>query len=81
MEIEIINLKLMKKNNFEVIISPKDVLGDEMKDVLGGKVQTEAGCTKCKRVHCNCDDKGRSILETDLNPGFVAVDDVLIEID
>lgn len=26
----------MKKKNFEVVISPTDVLGEEMKDVLGG---------------------------------------------
>lgn len=72
----------MKKNNFEVVISPTDVLGDEMKDVLGGMMQTEIGCTKCKRTHCNCDDKGKALVGSDLAvPGFVAVDEVLIEID
>lgn len=71
----------MKKKNFEVIIAPTDVLGEEMKDVLGGRVQTETGCTKCKRTHCNCDDKGTSELATGFVHGFAAVDHILVEID
>lgn len=71
----------MKKDNFEVVISPTDVLGEEMKDVLGGIGQTAGSCTKCKRTHCNCDDKGKSDLITEFRHGFALVDHCLVEID
>lgn len=70
----------MKKKNFEVVISPTDVLGEEMKDVLGGLSKATTACTKCKRTHCNCDDKGKSDL-TEFVPGFAVVDHILVEID
>jgi len=38
----------MKKKNFEVVISPTDVLGEEMKDVLGGLNKATTTCTKAK---------------------------------
>ena len=66
-------MRLMKKKNFEVVISPTDV--------LGGINKVTTTCTKCKRTHCNCDDKGTSELVTELVPGFSVVDHILVEID
>ena len=74
-------MRLLKKKNFEVVISPTDVLGEEMKDVLGGINKVTTTCTKCKRTHCNCDDKGTSELVTGFVHGFAAVDHILVEID
>ena len=83
MEIGVVNLKFetYEKKNFEVVISPTDVLDEEMKDVLGGINKVTTTCTKCKRTHCNCDDKGTSELVTELVPGFSVVDHILVEID
>ena len=38
-------------------------------------------CTKCKRSHCNCDDKGKSEEESEINPGYAPVNNTFIEID
>ena len=71
----------MKKMSFEVVISPSDVLGAEMNEVLGGLSTTMPSCTKCKRSHCNCDDKGKSEEESEINPGYAPVNNTFIEID
>lgn len=71
----------MKSTNFEEIISPSDVLGAEMNEILGGLGTTANSCTKCKRSHCNCDDKGKSEEESELNPGYAPIGDIFIEID
>lgn len=38
----------MKKKNFEVVISPTDVLGEEMKDVLGALTRSQQHAQSAK---------------------------------
>lgn len=76
-----VNFKLLiMKNKFEVVISPTDVLGEELKNVLGGT--SGEGCVKCKRTECNCQAKGQpAITPADCPPGYTVINNVCIELD
>ena len=73
--------ELLMKKNFEVIVSPGDILGNEMQDILGGTGNTLVGCTKCKKTECNCKGKDQIVIGDKELAGYNSINGIYVEID
>lgn len=73
--------ELLMKKNFEVIVSPEDILGNEMQDILGGTGNTLVGCTKCKNTECNCKGKDQTVIGDKELAGYNSINGIYVEID
>lgn len=75
----------MENKKFDVLISPTDVLGEELKEVLGGSSTSWCigGCeTHCgDGAECNCKALGQAgATPEDCPPGYVVENGICVEV-
>lgn len=81
----------MENKKFDVLISPTDVLEEELREVLGGGAQCNGQCnslcngqcsSNCKKTECNCKAQGQTALTPeDCPPGYIVIDNECVEAD